>query len=122
MSGEREFTLPIGLEFDGKLHRKGKIRPSTAMDELETQEEDSIRFNNRLRDIVLLKRLVTRLGEISPVTEEHLENLYETDFIYLQMLCEEIDSPHSRQQATLCPRCKKEHPFDIFTLFEFEKA
>lgn len=121
MNGEKEFTLPIGLESNGKVHRKGLIRPSTAMDELETQEESGIGFNNRLRDISLLKRLVTRIGEISPVSQDDIENLYETDFIYLQMLCEEIDNTKSRQQGTMCPQCKKEHPMDIFKLFNGEK-
>ena len=121
MSGEREFTLPVGLEVDGKVYRKGTIRPSTAMDELETQEESSIRFNARMRDISLLKRLVTRIGEVSPLTEDDIKNLFEADYIYLQMLCEEIDSINTRQQATVCPKCGKEHPFDIFTLFSGEE-
>ncbi len=121
MNGEKEFTLPVGLETNGKIYRKGLIRPSTAMDELETQEESSVRFNARMRDISLLRRLVTRIGEVSPVTEDDIMNLYEADYIYLQILCEEIDSIKTRQQATVCPKCGKEHPFDIFTLFEGEE-
>lgn len=121
MNGEREFTLPVGLEAKGTINRKGVIRPSTAMDEIETQEEAGIRFNNRLRDIALLKRLVVKIGEISPVTEEDILNLYEADFIYLQILCEEIEKTNQSRHITVCPRCGQEHPFDIFNVFTDEE-
>jgi len=117
MNGEREFTLPYGLEVGDKVFRSGRMRPATALDEIETQESSGIQFNGRLRDINLLSRVVTSIGEISPVTEEHIEELYEADFIYLQLLCSEMDRSDGRV-AVRCPRCGKEHHFDPFRLFE----
>ena len=114
---EKEFTLPIGLEIHGKLHRRGAMRPATAMDEIECQEEEKLKFNNRLRDISLLAKTITRIGDISPVTVEHIEEMYEADFIYLQLLCDSLNNSRHVNQGVRCPFCSKEHALDHFTLF-----
>lgn len=117
---EKEFTLPIGLTINGKNYKKGAMRPATAMDEIECQEEDKLEFNNRLRDIVLLAKVVTRIGDISPVTMEMIEELYEADFIYLQLLCDSMNNLKHTHRGVHCPHCGKEHPVDYFNMFSEE--
>ena len=114
--GVTEFTLPLGLTDEkGGLHRKGTMRAVTAEDELVLIEEDGVRFNDRQRDLELLARLITSLGTLDQVTAETLEELYEADFIYLQMLFNSLNEGAAISYA--CPRCGTRRPLNLPDLF-----
>jgi hypothetical protein len=114
---EIEFTLPLGLTDEkGVLHRKGTMRPVTAEDELMLMEENSVRFNDRQRDLELLARLIKSLGSLPKVTGEALENLFEADFIYLQMLFNSLNENGPVYYS--CPRCGSRQSLDMAQLFE----
>ena len=73
---EYEFTLPCGfVDDDGTLHREGVMRLSTALDEVEAAQDARGRANDTYLSILLLARVITRLGTIAPVGVDVVERL-----------------------------------------------
>jgi hypothetical protein len=105
MINEIAFCLPLGLEWESKIHRKGHLRLATTLDELEIQEEDDVGINSRYRDIILFSRIITHLGDLHPVTVEMIESLFEADFLYLQLLYNDINLESNSRATVTCPAC-----------------
>ena len=57
---EFEFTLPRGyVDETGTLHKKGKMRLATAMDEIAPLRDPRVRANQAYLVIILLARVIT---------------------------------------------------------------
>jgi len=89
MSGLRtefEFVLPRGyLDDHDALHRKGTMRLATARDELEPLRDPTISGPDDPRlTILVLARVVSRLGTMDLVTPREIEGLFAVDLAYLQ--------------------------------------
>ncbi len=117
MQDSYNFFLPLGAEINGKLCRNGKMHLATALDELEIQNHDDVAMNTRYRDILLLSKVIDNLEEISPVTPEILEELFETDFLYLQLLYQNINGDMEMRFSTECPVCHHKTPVDLPSLY-----
>ena len=103
---EYDFVLPLGFNDEkGNLIKRGKMRPATAYDELMVQNDDNNKVNPRYRDILILSRVVTEIEGNRDITPQLIEELYEVDFIYLQMLYKEINSTQGRKAEVRCPSC-----------------
>ena len=82
---EYEFTLPMGfVDADGDLHREGTMRLATAADEILPLKDPRIKTNPSYLSIVLLSRVVSRLGGVEPITPKTIEALFVADLGYLQ--------------------------------------
>lgn len=83
---EYEFTLPRGyVDREGAVHRRGIMRLATARDELEPLRDPTIQGPDDPRlTIVVLARVVERLGTLELVTTHEIENLFAADLAYLQ--------------------------------------
>lgn len=81
-----EFTLPRGyVDREGAVHRTGVMRLATARDELEPLRDPTIQGPDDPRlTIVVLARVVERLGTLELVTSHEIENLFAADLAYLQ--------------------------------------
>lgn len=80
-----EFTLPKGyLDSDGNLHRKGIMRLATAIDEIAPLRDPRVKSNAAYATIIILSRVITRLGALSEVTPVVVENFFAQDLSYLQ--------------------------------------
>ena len=55
-------TLPIGVEFNGKLHRDFELRPALVKDSVEAMEDDRARKNKNYLAIAIMARQIVRLG------------------------------------------------------------
>lgn len=89
---EFEFTLPRGyIAPDGTLHRKGKMRLATAMDEIAPLRDPKVRSNQAYLVIILLARVVTQLGSVEVIDTGVIENLFAADLAYLQNLYRQIN-------------------------------
>ena len=89
MSGlrtEYEFVLPRGyLDDHGALHKRGTMRLATARDELEPLRDPTISGPDDPRlTILVLARVVSRLGSMELVTPREIEGLFAVDLAYLQ--------------------------------------
>ena len=63
---EYEFTLPLGyVDAEGNLHRDGLMRLATAADEILPLRDPRVQTNAAYLSVILLSRVITRLGSIS---------------------------------------------------------
>lgn len=115
--GEVTFTLPLGyIDKEGVIHRKGKMRPATAYDELSIQA--SQKENLRYGDILMLSRVLVNLGTLKEIGPDVIEGLFEVDFLYLQILYREINSSSERKMEARCPACGNIDEIGMANLFE----
>lgn len=82
---EFEFTLPKGyLDSEGNLHRHGVMRLSTAIDEIAPLRDPRVKANPAYATIIILSRVIVRLGALSEVSPVVVENFFAQDLNYLQ--------------------------------------
>jgi hypothetical protein len=83
---EFEFYLPKGfVDDEGQLHRGGTMRLATARDELDPLRDPRVRdADDPFLTILVLSRVVTRLGSLTQITPREIENLFAADLAYLQ--------------------------------------
>jgi hypothetical protein len=109
---EFEFTLPCGyLDAAGTLHREGTIRRATAADEILPLKDPRVVRNPSYLIVILLARVVTKLGSIEQVNTKVIEDLYATDLAHLQKLYNQINSLEPGDGKVVCPSCS--HQFAL---------
>lgn len=110
---EYEFELPCGLPDErGDLHRQGAMRLATARDEVEPLADPRVRANPAYLGVLLLSRVITRLGRLGPATPELIERLFSADFAHLQDLYVRLNDPGNVVE-TQCPRCGARFALDL---------
>jgi hypothetical protein len=103
---ETEFTLPFGyLDAEGTLHRDGVMRLATAADEILPLKDPRVQRNPAYLTVILLSRVVTRLGGIEPVTANVVEGLFAADLACLQALYNEVNRLDDEAPTAICPEC-----------------
>jgi hypothetical protein len=103
---EFEFTLPRGyVDDDGTLHREGTMRLATAADEILPLKDPRVGANESYLTVILLSRVLTRLGGVDDVTTHVVENLFVSDLAYLQELYERVNARGADVVDTVCPDC-----------------
>jgi len=114
---EYEFTLPVGyVDQDGQAHRQGVMRLATAMDEIAPLRDVRVRANQAYLAIVLLSRVVVRLGNLPAINTGVIESLYVADLAYLQALYRQINEEGKTTIAVTCPNCQTQHEVDLTEL------
>src|SRR3954466_16019059 len=114
MQTDFPFTLPKGhVDAGGTVHREGVMRLATARDEIEPLRDPGVRHNEAYLAVLLLSRVVTRLGAITPVTPGVVEGLYAADFDHLQRLYERINADGDAVGSVTCPSCARAFEVDL---------
>ena len=120
---EFEFTLPKGyVDEKGNLHRKGVMRLATAKDEIIPLQDFRVKNNRAYLVIILLSRVITRLGELGEgelkdgeVNPAIIEGLFSADLSYLQEFYRQINESGTANVSAKCPGCGQEFQVDIGT-------
>jgi hypothetical protein len=90
---EVEFMLPKGfIDETGVLHRKGVMRLATAADEILPLRDPRVQSNPAYLTVIILARVVTRLGSIPQIDTQLIEGLFACDLEFLRGLYEDINS------------------------------
>jgi hypothetical protein len=111
---EVEFTLPVGcVDRGGTLQRQGIMRLATAADEIQPLQDPRVIANQAYVGILLLSRVLVRLGSISPVPASVVEGLFSADFAYLQDLYVRLNEPGGTLADTRCPECGAQFTVDV---------
>jgi len=111
---EFPFTLPCGyVDAEGTLHREGMMRRATAYDEIAPLKDPRVQSNPGYLLLILLSRVVTKLGTVEHINPKVIENLYATDFVYLQEIYERINGNGHTRLLVACPHCQGE--FEVET-------
>src|SRR3954451_13984745 len=104
MRTEIEFTLPRGyVDAAGNVHREGTMRLATARDEIEPLRDVEVRQNHAYLTVLLLARTITRIGDLTTIQPQLVEDLYAADFDHLQRLYERINSDGEAVGVLSCP-------------------
>jgi phage FluMu protein gp41 len=92
MQTEFEFLLPKGyLDEVGNLHRKGVMRLATAMDEIVPLRDPRVCSNPAYVTVMILSRVITRLGAVEEMTPRVVEQFFACDLNYLQKFYRRIN-------------------------------
>jgi hypothetical protein len=111
---EFPFTLPRGyVDASGTVHRDGVMRLATARDELVPLRDDRVRENAAFLTVVLLARVVTRIGTIDDVHLGIIENLFASDLAFLQDMYRRINQEGSTRATVRCPECAHDFIVDV---------
>jgi len=108
-STEFEFTLPKGfIDEDGNIHREGIMRLANAKDEIAPLSDPRVRDNRAYLVILILSRVVVKLGEVQTITPAVIERLFSADLSYLQEFYRRINEDSEATVPATCPACGKE--------------
>ena len=92
------------------MHRDGTMRLATAADEILPMKDPRVQKNATYLVVILLSRVITRLGSVSAITPKTIEGLFAADLAYLQDLYNRINRSGSERETVTCPQCQ--HAFE----------
>ena len=109
---EYEFTLPMGyVDSDGNLLREGVMRLATAADEILPLKDPRVQKNAAYLVVILMSRVITRLGGVQAITPSTIEGLFAADLAYLQQLYNRVNRLEEDSALATCPQCH--HAFEM---------
>jgi hypothetical protein len=111
---EFPFTLPRGyVDAEGNLYTEGAMRLATAFDEIAPLKDPRVINNPGYLLIILLARVITRLGTLDHINPKVIEGLFAADLAYLQDLYTRINGTgHTRVRAQ-CPHCQQQFEVEL---------
>lgn len=113
---EFPFTLPHGyVGPDGVAHREGVMRLATAMDEIAPLKDPRVQANPGYLVIILLSRVLTRLGTLEFINPKVVEGLLSGDLLYLQDFYRRINESGHALLHVHCPHCQGEFEVEAST-------
>jgi hypothetical protein len=111
---EFTFQLPLGyVDAEGTLHRDGTMRLATAFDEIAPLKDPRVQSNAGYLLVILLSRVVTRLGTLEHINPKTIEGLYAGDLAYLQDLYQRVNAHGHDRVLTQCPHCEKSFSVEL---------
>ena len=117
---EFSFTLPRGLIDDqDRVHRQGVMRLATAKDEICIQREASVQENPAYGFLVMLSRVISRLGSLTAVNPGLLERLTIRDVAYLREFYNRVNQQGDAHISTQCPQCQAQYSVKLALSGEF---
>jgi hypothetical protein len=111
---EFEFTLPRGyVDGEGNVHRQGVMRLATALDEITPMRDPRVRSNQAYLVVILLARVITKLGSLRDINTGVIENLFSADLAYLQDFYRRINEAGTSLAEVRCPSCEQSFELDL---------
>ena len=111
---EFPFTLPRGyVDSEGDLHQKGVMRLATAYDEIAPMKDPRCTSNPGYLVIIILSRVITRLGALEQVNPKVIEGLFAADLAFLQDFYRQINENGALNIKTVCPKCGQEREVEV---------
>ena len=116
---EFEFELPKGyVDKEGTLHKKGTMRLATAADEILPMKDPRVQQNPSYLSVILISRVLARLGTMDVINTSVVENLFSSDFNYLQEMYNRINQNGSNTLEVTCPKCENQFSAEVTGLGE----
>ena len=95
------------------MHRRGSMRLATARDELLPLRDVRVRENPAYLSVVLLGRVITRLGTLGDVHDGTVENMFASDLAFLQDFYRQINAEGHTRAAVACPHCEQSFEVEL---------
>ncbi len=116
---EYSFTLPKGyMDDNGVLHREGTMRFATAADEILPLKDPRVQQNPAYLSVVLMTRVIKKLGSLSAIDNKLIEKLPSSDMAYLQNLYQQINAIEPIRVEVTCPGCGEKFKVEVPVLGE----
>ncbi len=113
-AGDFPFTLPRGYaDADGRVHKEGTMRLATAMDEVAPLQDARVKTNPGYLAVILLSRVVSRLGDLPQVYPQVIERLPVADFAFLQAMYRRVNEHGHNRLKVKCPECDKAFEVEV---------
>lgn len=117
MQTEFLFTLPRGfVDESGVVHRNGRMRLATALDEIEAVEHPRVHEKPSFLPALLLARVITQLEGVTAVTPRTIASLFAADLVYLQDLYLRLNGVQTILMGTVCPHCQQTFEIQVSPL------
>lgn len=114
---EFAFTMPQGyVDAQGDVHKEGTMRLATALDEIAPLKDPRVLSNPGYLLVILLSRVITRLGTLETINPKIIEGLFAADLAYLQDLYRRINGNGHTLVRTQCPHCQQEFEVELNSL------
>jgi hypothetical protein len=114
MQTEFPFVLPRGfVDENGEVHREGAMRLATAYDEITPLRDPRVQSNPGYLVVILLARVITRLGTLRTINPRVIENLFSADLAYLQDFYRQINEHGHTRLVVQCPHCNNEFEVEV---------
>jgi hypothetical protein len=111
---EFSFTLPHGyVDAEGNLYREGIMRMATALDEIAPLKDRRVQSNPGYLVIILLSRVITKLGDLQHINPKVIEGLFAGDLAYLQDLYQRINENGHNRLSVTCPHCEETFEVEV---------
>ena len=116
---EFPFRLPRGfVDAEGNLHTEGTMRLATAYDEIAPLKDPRVISNPGYLLVILLVRVITRLGSLEHINPKVIEGLFAADLAYLQDLYTRINGTGYNRVRTQCPHCQQQFDVELTAMGE----
>jgi len=116
---EFPFRLPRGfVDVEGNLHTEGTMRLATAYDEIAPLKDPRVISNPGYLLVILLVRVITRLGSLEHINPKVIEGLFAADLAYLQDLYTRINGTGDNRVRTQCPHCQQQFDVELTAMGE----
>ena len=116
---EYPFTLPRGyMDENGTVHREGTMRFATAADEILPLKDPRVQQNPAYLSVVLMTRVITKLGTLPAIDNRIVEKLPSSDMAYLQNLYQQINAVEPIRVEATCPHCGEKFNVEVSLLGE----
>lgn len=116
---EFPFALPRGyVDSEGTLHKEGTMRLATAFDEIAPLKDPRVLNNPGYLLIILLVRVITRLGTLEHINPKVIEGLFAADLAYLQDLYTRVNGAGHNRVRAQCPHCEQQFEVELTGLGE----
>ena len=111
---EFPFNLPRGyVDSEGNLHREGVMRLATAYDEIAPMKDPRVQANPGYLVIILLSRVITRLGTLQQINPKVIENLFSADLAFLQDFYRRVNEAGTSRVGVSCPECEAKFEVEV---------
>lgn len=114
LATEFTFQLPVGyVDGSGVVHRDGVMRLATARDEILPLRDPRVVDNEAYLTVILLSRVVTRLGTVEAINTGVIESMFAADLAFLQDLYRRVNQEGHTHAEVTCPSCQHEFTVDV---------
>jgi len=111
---EFPFQLPLGyVDAEGNRHREGTMRLATAFDEIAPLKDPRVQSNPGYLLVILLSRVVLKLGTLEQINPKTIEGLFAADLAYLQDLYRRLNENGHNLVRTQCPHCAQQFEVEL---------
>jgi hypothetical protein len=111
---EFDFILPGGLiDAQGGSSSSGGYASGNGKDEISVQKDRRVKDDPAYGVLVMLSRVITRLGSLSSVTPEVLEGLFTRDLAYLREFYNRLNQQGDAYIPVQCPQCSTQFSVEL---------